>query len=186
MFASVCISCICLLNKIHLQFCVIIEDLVKLFIIVRMWISEWIILTLCITGCFILTGLSCLILTYRKRQSLTSRITNEPHYETVNLVSLKQPSMTTSTEQADTGYLHPCFAMEDDEIYQLKDQTSQEEYCSTTSSISVVVDQDAIAYETSINHFRRIGKTAHIVMKSLLSFIRVSNVQQGLMKMSHK
>lgn len=175
-----CISCICLLNKIHLLFCVIIADLDKLFFIVGMWISEWIILTLCITGCFILTGLSCLLFTYRKLQSLTSRITNagvvlehiepspyigiydevdenqlsfinftsqEPHYETVDMVSLKQLSITTSTEQADKGYLDSCFAMEDDEIYQLKDQTSQEECCSTTSSISDVVDQDAIAYE---------------------------------------
>ncbi|CAC5381942.1 unnamed protein product [Mytilus coruscus] len=40
-------------------------------------ISEWIILTLCITGCFILTGFGYLIRTYRKRLSFKLRNTNE-------------------------------------------------------------------------------------------------------------
>ncbi|CAG2194574.1 unnamed protein product [Mytilus edulis] len=70
----------------------------------------------------------------------------EPHYETVDLVSLERPSTTTNVEHGDTGYLDPCFAMEDDQIHRLKDQTSQEECCSTTSSISDVVDKDNTAY----------------------------------------
>lgn len=143
----------------------------------------WIVLTITIVSCIMLTGVGYLIHAHIQRYSCKLRINNEevivepiepspyigvydevdenpsrfntadlnvtseePHYETVDLVSLERPSTTTNVEHGDTGYLDPCFAMEDDQIHRLKDQTSQEECCSTTSSISDVVDKDNTAY----------------------------------------
>ncbi|CAC5373429.1 unnamed protein product [Mytilus coruscus] len=69
-------------------------------------------------------------------------LSQEPHYETIDVVPQEILSITTRSGHGDTGYLDPYVAMEDG-IQQLKDER---ESTSTNSSSSNVMGQDKTAY----------------------------------------
>ncbi|XP_071179489.1 uncharacterized protein [Mytilus edulis] len=130
---------------------------------------EWLIYTLCIAGVVIVTGLSHLFRSYRKRKHskemlvngdlVLEQVTECPYsgfYDEIdeNLLSDDKSyfvpqdshSVTKSTGIDDTGYLDACFATEEDERQKLQDKLSQMGSNSTSSSNSHVAAQKDSEY----------------------------------------
>ncbi|XP_052072574.1 uncharacterized protein LOC127710657 [Mytilus californianus] len=130
---------------------------------------EWLIYTLCIVGVVIVTGLSHLFRSYRKRKHSKEMLVNgdlvleqvieSPYsgfYDEIDenmladdktyFVPQDNHSATKSTGHDDTGYLDACFATEEDEQQKLKDKLSQKGSNSTSSSNSHVAAQNDTEY----------------------------------------
>lgn len=130
---------------------------------------EWLIYTLCIVGVVIVTGLSHLFRSYKRHKSSKERLENEevvlarvhtsPYSgfydeidedmltdDKVDFVPQGNHSDTKSTEPDDTGYLDPCFAIEEAESQSLEDTLLHVECNSTSSTNSDVTTQNDTEY----------------------------------------
>lgn len=156
---------------------------------------EWIIYALCIAAVVIVTGLSHLFRSYRKRKSskeskvngdaVLEQSTEYPYtgsYDEIDedmllddhTFGVPQTTVTASTE--DTGYLDPYFATEDDERNQLNDQTSHNENnsnCSSNSNLAIQNDTEYLnPYHTlqdnwkEVSHGYEVAVTVHTGFKS--------------------
>lgn len=136
--------------------------------------ADWMLYTLCITSCFLLTVCGHLFRTYRKRHTLSvgnvekevilqhfelnsfiddiyDEVNVASHFppqvsenETINFVCDERQSSTVGYEGDEVGYLDLYFTMKEDENH-LASQNKSLSSCSSNSDVAIV-DQDNTEY----------------------------------------